>query len=230
MRSGFMENRLRSTEPFYFSGGRTGVLLLHGLSGSPSEMRCLGKEISDRGWTALGLCLSGHGSDGERLEMAGWEEWLKEAEAGAAQLKKTCSCLIGVGLSMGGLLALMLAGRGILDGVVTINAPLMMPLIGPGSAANPKAVELEKAIQEISAVIPEVKVPVLLMQSSKDKVIDPANVVKLQEGMKQTQTEVVYFERSGHVLTLGPERAEVASRTAGFIRRIEAVREASNKY
>lgn len=226
-----MENRLRSTEPFYFSGGRTGVLLLHGLSGSPAEMHCLGKDISDRGWTALGPCLSGHGSDRERLEMVGWEEWLKDAEAGAAQLRKTCSHLIGVGLSMGGLLALMLAGRRILDGVITMNAPLMMPLtIGPGSAANPKALELEKAIQEVSAVIPAVTVPVLLLQSSKDKVIDPANVVKLQEGMKQAQTETVYFERSGHVLTLGPERAEVASRTAEFIRRIEAVREASNKY
>ena len=42
---------LDGAEPFYFAGGSTGVLLLHGLTGSPAEMRLLGEALSKEGFT-----------------------------------------------------------------------------------------------------------------------------------------------------------------------------------
>ena len=46
-------------EPFYFSGDRTGCLLIHGFTGTPNEMRWLGTQLSTAGHTVLGVRLAG---------------------------------------------------------------------------------------------------------------------------------------------------------------------------
>ena len=99
----------RSVEPFYFPGNHIGCLLLHGFSGSPSEMRYMGERLAQDGWTVSGILLSGHGTTPELMAKTSWEDWVKDAEAGVRQLRKSCDIIIGIGLSMGGLLALHLA-------------------------------------------------------------------------------------------------------------------------
>jgi len=34
------------TEPFFFPGGRTGILLTHGFTGAPKEMRWMGEYLN----------------------------------------------------------------------------------------------------------------------------------------------------------------------------------------
>ncbi len=36
---------------FFFEGGRSGVLLIHGLTGTPREMKMLGKGLNRAGFT-----------------------------------------------------------------------------------------------------------------------------------------------------------------------------------
>lgn len=49
-----------TTEPFFFQGGRTGVLLLHGFTGTPKEVRWMGEDLQKHGYTVLGIRLHGH--------------------------------------------------------------------------------------------------------------------------------------------------------------------------
>lgn len=213
-----MESKRRLTEPFYFKGTATGILLIHGLNGSPSEMRFLGERLASEGWTVLGIRLSGHGSTREDLEESNWLDWIQDAEKGVNQLRRTCKQVIGVGLSMGGLIALHLASKGIIDGLITMNAP-NEPIRDRDSA--PCIESLNHGILQVSRETHQIEIPTLLMQSKQDKTVNPTDVLRIKEQLTRTQAEVIFFEKSGHVLPLGQEREKVASSVMMFIRGLE---------
>ena len=48
--------------PFLLEGGRVGVLLIHGFTGSPPEMRLIGEYLHQRGFTVAAPLLPGHGT------------------------------------------------------------------------------------------------------------------------------------------------------------------------
>jgi carboxylesterase len=94
---------------FQFEGGREGVLLIHGLTGTPAEMRLLGKGLNRAGFTVVGVRLAGHCGSEEDLVATSWEDWYASVEAAAAELRGRVDRLYVAGLSMGALLALRLA-------------------------------------------------------------------------------------------------------------------------
>lgn len=116
----------RPAEPFYFPGNSTGLLLLHGLTGSPSEMRFLGEHLAAEGFTVSGILLAGHGTTVEDLATKHWQDWVKDAEDGILTMRRTCTHVVVIGLSMGGLLSLELAERGLVDAVAVLNAPMVL--------------------------------------------------------------------------------------------------------
>ncbi|HEX7340067.1 MAG TPA: alpha/beta fold hydrolase [Rhodanobacteraceae bacterium] len=96
---------------FLFEGSRNGVLLIHGLTGTPAEMKLLGKGLNHAGFTVKGMQLSGHCGSPEDLLATGWHEWYASVEQAAQALRPRVDRLFVAGLSMGALLALLLAAR-----------------------------------------------------------------------------------------------------------------------
>ncbi|MEP6898957.1 MAG: alpha/beta fold hydrolase [Rhodanobacter sp.] len=96
---------------FFFEGGRSGVLLIHGLTGTPMEMRLLGKGLNNAGFTVHGMQLAGHCGDVEDLLATGWHDWYASVEKAADNLRGKVDHLFVGGLSMGALLALKLAAE-----------------------------------------------------------------------------------------------------------------------
>jgi len=94
---------------FFFEGGRSGVLLIHGLTGTPMEMRLLGKGLNRAGFTVHGMQLAGHCGNVEDLLATGWRDWYASVEQAADELRGKVDHLFVGGLSMGALLALKLA-------------------------------------------------------------------------------------------------------------------------
>jgi carboxylesterase len=96
---------------FFLEGGRSGVLLIHGLTGTPMEMKLLGKGLNRAGFTVHGMQLAGHCGNVEDLLATGWRDWYASVEQAAdALLGKVDQLFVG-GLSMGALLALKLAAE-----------------------------------------------------------------------------------------------------------------------
>ncbi len=94
---------------FMLRGGRAGVLLIHGLTGTPAEMRFVGKGLHRAGFTVYGMQLAGHcGSEADLLK-TGWRDWTRSVREGADQLRREVDHLFVAGLSMGSILALNLA-------------------------------------------------------------------------------------------------------------------------
>ncbi|MGQ9584059.1 MAG: alpha/beta hydrolase [Anaerolineae bacterium] len=97
--------------PFYFPGGSTGCLLIHGFTGAPTEMRPMGEYLAAQGLSVLGVRLAGHGTTPEDLARTRWENWAASVQEGWQRLSETCDRVFVGGLSLGGLLALHLAAH-----------------------------------------------------------------------------------------------------------------------
>jgi len=99
----------RHDSSFFFEGGDAGVLLIHGLTGTPAEMKIVGKGLARAGFTVYGMQLAGHCGSKEDLLATGWRDWYASAEQGLQFLAGRCRHVFAAGLSMGALLSLHLA-------------------------------------------------------------------------------------------------------------------------
>lgn len=89
---------------------QTGVLLIHGLTGTPNEMRLLAKGLHRAGFTVLAVQLAGHCGTQDDLIATRWQDWVASVRRGADRLMRhTGQPIVACGLSMGALLALALA-------------------------------------------------------------------------------------------------------------------------
>jgi carboxylesterase len=109
---------------FQLQGDRRGVLLIHGLTGTPAEMLLLGKRMHREGFTVHGVQLAGHCGDEADLLATGWRDWYASVEQAAIKLRGQVDHLFVAGLSMGALLALLLAAErpDLVDGVGVLGA------------------------------------------------------------------------------------------------------------
>ena len=89
--------------------GRTGILLVHSLNGTPKEMRLLARSLNLQGYTVLTVTLAGHGGAREHLENTSWLDWLASVRRGADLLASRVDRLVVGGFSTGAVLALALA-------------------------------------------------------------------------------------------------------------------------
>lgn len=101
-----------------------GCLLIHGFTGCPAEMRLLGEKLKDNGYTVRGVKLKGHGTSIEDMEKSTWSEWLTSAEEDLLYLQSKCDNVVVIGLSMGAIIALNLASKHNVAGVVSLSAPI----------------------------------------------------------------------------------------------------------
>ncbi len=119
--------------PFFFEGGKTGVLLIHGFTGTTSSMRPMGEYMASKGLTVLGPRLPGHGTNVKDMGRYGHKDWMATVETALAELQGMCDAVFVSGLSMGGTLTLYL-GEQHSDGLAGI-----LPISGPVCQLAPGA-------------------------------------------------------------------------------------------
>ena len=103
-----IQNCLGSTG-FYDKRGKDAVLLIHGLTGTPAEMRYIAKNLLKQGFSVACPQLAGHcGSVGD-LKRSKWQDWFKSMAVAFEALKKEHKRVFVSGLSMGALIAIKIA-------------------------------------------------------------------------------------------------------------------------
>ncbi len=112
-----------NSESLSLSGGKIGVLVLHGFTGSPASIAPWAQGFHSAGFTVRAPRLPGHGTRWEDLNETTWEDWFRSAEQEFLTLKQTCTKVFVAGFSMGGALALRLAEiRGSeMEGLIVLN-------------------------------------------------------------------------------------------------------------
>jgi carboxylesterase len=118
---------LHGAEPFFFVGNpalRVGALVLHGLTAAPQEVYWLGEHLAQQGLMVYGPRHYGHGIDTAWMNRGRWQDWYAGALDGYHLLRAHCDQVFVAGLSMGGLLALLLAANEQVAGVISMAGAL----------------------------------------------------------------------------------------------------------
>ena len=120
-----MPHIIPTAEPFFFLGDRSkpACLLIHGFTGTPKEMRWLGEYLNQQGYTCLGVRLAGHATTPEDMLASRWTDWTASVEDAYSLLRGVTDNIYFMGLSMGGVLALLMSTRLAVKGVVAFSTP-----------------------------------------------------------------------------------------------------------
>jgi carboxylesterase len=125
-----------TAEPFFFPAPKTssnsvGCLLVHGFTGTPKEMRGMGEYLARQGYSVLGIRLTGHATQPDDMRRSRCADWTVSVEDGYQLLRGVADNIYLVGLSMGGVLSLLMSTRLDVKGVVAMSTPYRLPVNYP---------------------------------------------------------------------------------------------------
>ena len=85
------------------------AILIHGLTGTPNEVKFLGVSMNKKGYTVICPRLKNHGAPLDVLKDTKWEDFYQSVRDAYMKVKDGHRFIFVSGLSMGALLALLLA-------------------------------------------------------------------------------------------------------------------------
>jgi carboxylesterase len=89
-------------------GDRKGVLLIHGLTGAPAEMKAVGRVLHRQGFSLYAPLLAGHGGTEADLLKTGWRDWVASAKAAYLDFAQEVDEVYVAGICAGGAIGLEL--------------------------------------------------------------------------------------------------------------------------
>lgn len=115
---------MKGAGPFYYKRGKKSVLLLHGFSSTPQELKELGKYLANAGITVYAPLLPGHGTKPEDMLKVSWQDWLNCAGEGMKKLEENSGEIYLIGSSMGANIAFIISQKYKVKGIVALAMPL----------------------------------------------------------------------------------------------------------
>lgn len=202
----------------------TGCLVIHGFGGSIDEISPLAKHLKGEGYHVICPVLKGH--TGKRRDLRGisYKEWICSAEESLKELLGKCDKVYLIGFSMGGLIALNLATRYQVEGVVTLNSPIyywdlkriVLNIIGDIQQRKPENIKrylksggsfpisallnFRILLDRSKQLIKEVVCPVLITQALEDDTVRKSSAGYIYETVASKQKSIKYYENSGHLI------------------------------
>lgn len=228
---------------------RAGVILVHGLTATPWEMRIFAEKLVAEGYCCYGLLLPGHGTTAHDLASRDLREWKEAVFAGIQDLRTEFPLVFGVGMSTGGLLLLDSPGRQDLAGLVLLSPFLRLrhrlaPFTGllrhlirfqerplseeaarhyyrrrPLHAVH----QLNRLCKDVSSQLKEVTTPILALGSKDDPTVSAESGLELFERLGSPDKELhTYDLHNIHVLSTeeNPCLEDTLQRTRHFLRRL----------
>ncbi|MGM9929100.1 MAG: alpha/beta hydrolase [Bacillus sp. (in: firmicutes)] len=242
--------RIIAPKPFTFEGGNRAVLLLHGFTGNSADVRMLGRFLNDKGYTCHAPVYKGHDASPEELVSYGSKDWWKDVlMAYDSLVRKGYNEIAVVGLSLGGVFSLKLGKTVPIKGIVSMCAPMSFRSLedmnagvlrfareykkreGKDTASieqevnqlSPKTAlaSLQTLIQEVRESLSSIIVPTFVVQARNDDVINPDSAAIIYNNVSTDQKELKWYEKSGHVITLDQEKAQLHQDVYHFLERLD---------
>lgn len=240
-------------KPFYFSGKSSkAILLIHGWTAVPYELKRLGMFLNEKGYTVYAPLLSGHGTSPVNLKDMKWEVWKKDSEKAYEKLKENHEKIFVIGTSIGANLGVILSECKDICGLVLMAMPyrfrlekivflsmkffglffsygkkIYPPSFGDMENATRKlayqryplrsVLEVLRLVKFCRKILPEIKKPCLLMQSTSDHLVEKNNLECLYEKIGSQKKEKKYIKEAYHTFISDIKNEHVFEDIAKFI-------------
>ncbi|MBN2111825.1 alpha/beta hydrolase [Candidatus Woesearchaeota archaeon] len=232
-------------EPFFFlsENNSKGLLMMHGFTASPWEVRKVGEALAKENITVFAPLIAGHATSMEDLKNTKWEDWYKSANESYSFLKGFVDCVYVGGESTGSTLALMLAEEHEVCGVITIGSPVFFQdwrvnfawLVKYFKDYMPRELDDEekpyyyekRPVASIAELVEMIKVmkkdlgsvdePILIIQSLNDETVSPRSADYIMDNIGSENKKLVLFDEGDHVLVRGTKQEEVIRLMKEFI-------------
>jgi len=116
-------------EPIFMPGSKNvGVVLLHGWSSTPTQVRPVARKLNEQGYWVSVPRLTGHGTKPEDLENAKEEHWIKDLVDAVEKMRKepqVTKVVVG-GVSLGGNIAMLALEQIKVDGFIFMGTPVFL--------------------------------------------------------------------------------------------------------
>jgi carboxylesterase len=237
-------NVISGAEAIFLPGNSIGILISHGFNGTPQSVQYLAYEFAKYGYTVYAPRLKGHGTTIEEMEKTTYQDWIADIQEAYLLLKQTCHHIFVMGQSMGGALALDLATKAAIDGVLTINAALSVPEYealarqsaprfiteGKPDIKDAEATEITYEQVPLNAVLqlletmkvakqglPDVTCPIKIFVSPEDHVVPAHCSYNIFDSVNSSERELVALDHSYHVASLDYDKDRIIQHTIDFI-------------
>ncbi len=233
-----MAIRQKSAEPFEYQGSNGKVvLLIHGFTGSPTEMAPMGQYLHKKGYTVYCPCLKGHGTSPEDMENTNWKDWVGTAESKLKEIQQKHEEIYVVGFSMGGCIALYLSMKYKFKAVASISAPVYLvdkkayftpilkyirrfkikkkkpnydvDLFSYDKTPVKSVSSLLRLINLVRLNLSKVKIPALIIQGDNDNVVLPKSGEYIYKNIKSPVKKILNFPKRSHMITVENGREEI---------------------
>ena len=206
------------------------VLLLHGSTGTPAEMRDLGTHLHAQGISAYCPRIS---ETGTRERARTWEGWVSQAQIAMEIAASSSSATFVCGLSLGATVTMLLAERSPVRGLILL-APAIYPRLGLkqrflqiARLVTPTLFyhfagwngEVLQAMDYTRKHGGDIAVPVLAIQAADDTLLSSRGLKHVRRHTRHTDTEIHLLPEGSHVITRGSARDQVFDLVTKFVGR-----------
>lgn len=227
--------------------GKTGVLLLHGFTATPYEVRSLAQYFIARGLSVAAPPLAGHATNPADMLHVHWMDWLKTGEDGYTKLTAHCDRVFVGGESTGAVVSLLLAAIiPEIAGVLAFSPAMQLPLglidkftitylsgmikyapkndlegntTWQGYRVNPLhgVKQLVDLEKETIGKLKNITQPVMVFMGGDDKTIDLASGDMVLNGISSQIKRKQFYPNAEHCILLGDEFNHAANLAWEFI-------------
>lgn len=245
-----MRNPQLEGDAFFWRGGPTGVLLIHGFTATTAEVRPLARTLAEHGFTISAPLLPGHKAQPEDANRYRWQDWTDAVESAYRQIASRCRRVVVGGESLGALLALRLAAAHPEVAAVLAYAPALklnmpasrvwaMRMAAPffsyiekghrddglpwqGYTVYPlrAAREVVRLQKVVREQLPQIRQPLLVIHGELDETISPEAAEIVYREARSAVKELHRLPVSGHCVILDCEWDEAARLTLAFLARV----------
>jgi len=215
---------------FLHDGDAPLVLLLHGSTGTPAEMRDLGTHLHAQG---ISVYCPRIAETGSRDRVRTWEGWVSQAQIAMEIAATSSSATFVCGLSLGATVTMLLAERSPVRGLILL-APALYPRLGLkqrflqiARLVTPTLFyhfagwngEVLHAMDYTRKHAGDINVPVLAIQAADDTLLSGRGLKHVRRHARNEDTEIHLLPEGSHVITRGTAKNQVFDLVTKFVGR-----------
>jgi len=223
----------------------TTALLIHGITASPKDFIDLADYLSSKNISIETILLPGHGTSPKDLATKKYTDWTSAINNKLENINSKNIFLIGY--SLGGTLTLDIAERKNLNGIVVMNAPILLQnkfvpfiylinIVEKYHVREPESIILAqkekrvaydavplKTISEITKLIDQLNLqsieePTFIIQTNNDTIVIPESANLIYNRISSKEKKLTWLEISTHGKPYKKEQEEIFEEIYIFIK------------